>query len=132
MRITVDGKSYDVLVETLDGAQAAASATLASQQQQPMVQTMAAQPTIAAPVPQPVATPAAATGGAPVTSPLSGTVIEIHAKEGQAVKEGDLLVTLEAMKMNTPINAPHAGTVRSIAVHKGDVIEESATLLTLG
>lgn len=128
LRVTVDGKIYDVLVETFEGAQAPTVSAPVPQYVQP------SQPIAApAPSPSPAAFPApvAATGGAPVPSPLSGTVIDIHVKEGQAVKEGDLLITLEAMKMNTPINAPHAGTVRAITVQKGGVIEEGAPLLTL-
>ena len=123
LRVTVDGKSYDVLVEMLDGSQPA----------MPVAQPVAA-PVMAAPAPAampaaPVAAPAS--GGAAVPSPLSGTVVDIHVKEGQSVSEGDLLITLEAMKMNTPINAPKSGTVSGISVQKGAVIEEGSPLLTI-
>lgn len=127
LRVTVDGKSYDVLVEMLDGSQSAMPVA------QPVAPPATVLPTpAAAPVaPAAPAAPAAASGGTAVPSPLSGTVVDIHVKEGQSVSEGDLLITLEAMKMNTPINAPKSGTVSGISVQKGAVIEEGSPLLTI-
>jgi len=124
LRVTVDGKSYDVLVEMLDGSQSAMPVA------QPVAPPATVLPTPAA-APVAPAAPAAASGGTAVPSPLSGTVVDIHVKEGQSVSEGDLLITLEAMKMNTPINAPKSGTVSGISVQKGAVIEEGSPLLTI-
>ncbi|MGI5864450.1 MAG: biotin/lipoyl-containing protein [Myxococcales bacterium] len=128
MRITVEGKAYDVTVEMLGEPEPAnyvatrAPVNLA----RPLAE-------VAAPVAPPPAAAASAAekpAGA-VPSPLAGTVVAIHVSEGQSVKAGDLLVTLEAMKMNTPIRAPSAGTVRQLAARQGAVIEEGATLLVL-
>lgn len=128
LRITVDGKTYDVLVEMLDGSQAVLPAAAA----QPVPMAATASPPAAVPAATPAPTPTpTATVGTPVPSPLSGTVVDIHVKDGQAVKEGDLLITLEAMKMNTPINAPKSGTISGICVQKGAVIDEGATILTI-
>jgi oxaloacetate decarboxylase alpha subunit len=81
------------------------------------------------------ATPAAAaapvTGGEPVTAPLGGSIWKVHAVPGQAVQEGDVLLILEAMKMETEIRAHAAGTVVSVTVKEGDSVSVGDTLLTL-
>lgn len=79
------------------------------------------------------AAPAAAPAGAgtPVTAPLAGTIWKVIAGEGQAVAEGDVLLILEAMKMETEIRAARAGTVRGIAVKSGDAVAVGDTLLSL-
>ncbi len=137
LRITVDGKTYDVLVETLDGSQPVPVLQPAVQTVQPVQAAPAPVPAAVQPAvipaasPAPAALPAPASAGEPVPSPLSGTIIDIHVKEGQAVQEGDLLITLEAMKMNTPVNAPKAGKVASILVQKGAAVDEGSTLITI-
>ncbi|EBX1820888.1 oxaloacetate decarboxylase, partial [Salmonella enterica subsp. enterica serovar Newport] len=68
----------------------------------------------------PVAAPASASAGTPVTAPLAGNIWKVIATEGQSVAEGDVLLILEAMKMETEIRAAQAGTVRGIAVKSGD------------
>ncbi|NNS05300.1 biotin/lipoyl-containing protein, partial [Klebsiella michiganensis] len=87
--------------------------------------------TAAAPVQ--VTAPAAAPAGAgtPVTAPLAGTIWKVIATEGQTVAEGDVLLILEAMKMETEIRAAQAGTVRGIAVKSGDAVAVGDTLLSL-
>ena len=97
LRITVEGKVYEVEVEVL-GARAAA--------------------------------PVAA-GAGDVVCPLAATVVAVNVKEGQAVKEGDLLVTLEAMKMSTPINSDRAGTVSKIYVSAGQSVQEGQPLIAI-
>ncbi|HHS9855291.1 TPA: biotin/lipoyl-containing protein, partial [Klebsiella quasipneumoniae subsp. quasipneumoniae] len=84
----------------------------------------------AAPV---AAAPAAAPAGAgtPVTAPLAGTIWKVIAGEGQTVAEGEVLLILEAMKMETEIRAARAGTVRGIAVKAGDAVAVGDTLLQL-
>ncbi|HHJ4288002.1 TPA: biotin/lipoyl-containing protein, partial [Klebsiella quasipneumoniae] len=84
----------------------------------------------AAPV---AAAPAAAPAGAgtPVTAPLAGTIWKVIAGEGQSVAEGEVLLILEAMKMETEIRAARAGTVRGIAVKAGDAVAVGDTLLQL-
>ncbi|HHT2834411.1 TPA: pyruvate carboxylase subunit B, partial [Klebsiella aerogenes] len=77
----------------------------------------------------PAAAPAGA--GTPVTAPLAGTIWKVLASEGQAVAEGEVLLILEAMKMETEIRAAQAGTVRGIAVKSGDAVAVGDTLLQL-
>ncbi|EAY5755392.1 biotin/lipoyl-binding protein, partial [Salmonella enterica] len=79
----------------------------------------------------PVAAPASASAGTPVTAPLAGNIWKVIATEGQSVAEGDVLLILEAMKMETEIRAAQAGTVRGIAVKSGDAVSVGDTLMTL-
>lgn len=136
LRITVAGQTFDVTVETIGGTApvAAAPAAPAPVAPAPVAPAPAAAPApVAAPAPTPApAAPAAAGDGKPVPSPLSGKVVSLDVKPGTAVKEGDQLLTLEAMKMNTVIYAPSAGTVTSFAVVPGDTVTEGQTLAFLG
>ncbi|EEE7752748.1 biotin/lipoyl-binding protein, partial [Salmonella enterica subsp. enterica serovar Kentucky] len=78
------------------------------------------------------ASPVAPAGaGTPVTAPLAGNIWKVIATEGQSVAEGDVLLILEAMKMETEIRAAQAGTVRGIAVKSGDAVSVGDTLMTL-
>ncbi|MDR4268014.1 biotin/lipoyl-binding protein, partial [Klebsiella grimontii] len=82
----------------------------------------------------PATAPAAAApagAGTPVTAPLAGNIWKVTATEGQTVAEGDVLLILEAMKMETEIRAAQAGTVRGIAVKSGDAVAVGDTLMTL-
>ncbi|HCI6100988.1 TPA: biotin/lipoyl-binding protein, partial [Klebsiella variicola subsp. variicola] len=79
----------------------------------------------------PAAAPAPAGAGTPVTAPLAGTIWKVLAAEGQTVAEGEVLLILEAMKMETEIRAAQAGTVRGIAVKAGDAVAVGDTLLQL-
>jgi glutaconyl-CoA/methylmalonyl-CoA decarboxylase subunit gamma len=129
LRITVEGKSYDVIVERI-GSEAAAPAN-----PRPAVATPAAI-TPAAPVPAAVVstpTPAAksAAGAGDAVSPLAGIVQAIEGSVGTTVAAGDLVITLEAMKMYTPINAVSAGTITAIHVKVGDAVEEGQVLYTV-
>ncbi len=128
LRVTVDGKSYDVSVEVPDENGASAAPAL---------------PPISAPVPALVApatpppsavttTPSPAGNGADdVKSPLAGRIIAIAVQVGQAVKEGDNLLTVEAMKMNTSVNSPKAGTVAEILTTVGSAVDEGQALIRL-
>lgn len=125
--IHVNGVTYAVEVEEVGGASTAAPAAA------PVVH--AAAP--AAPVAAPAAAPAAAAPAAPsagatvISSPMPGTIWEVVASVGQAVKEGDVLVILEAMKMENEIMAPCAGTVESIGYIKGAAVNTGDVLVTL-
>lgn len=118
LRITVEGKTYEVEVEIL-GSRIASVAPAA-----------APAPVASAPVSAPVAAPAPA-GANDIVCPLAAVVVAVNVKEGQQVKAGDLLVTLEAMKMNTPVNSPADGTVSKICVSAGQSVNEGEVLLSL-
>ena len=96
----------------------------------------APKPIAAAPVavaPATAAQPAAPAGaGAPVKAPLPGTVTEIKVQQGQQVNVGDVVLVLEAMKMQNNIEAEYAGTVTSITVKAGETVMEGAVLMTIG
>ena len=84
---------------------------------------------VPAAAPQPAA-PAGA--GSPIKAPLPGTITEIKVQQGQQVNVGDVVLVLEAMKMQNNIEAEYAGTVTSITVKAGDTVMEGAVLLTIG
>ncbi|MBF0785140.1 oxaloacetate decarboxylase subunit alpha [Muribacter muris] len=89
---------------------------------------------VATPAPQtqqPAPQPAAATSGEPVAAPMAGNILKVLVSEGQAVNEGDVLLTLEAMKMETQICAAKTGKVQGVAVKAGDVVAVGDTLMTL-
>ncbi|HBX8667771.1 TPA: biotin/lipoyl-containing protein, partial [Klebsiella pneumoniae] len=87
--------------------------------------------TAATPSSAPVQAAAPAGAGTPVTAPLAGTIWKVLASEGQTVAAGEVLLILEAMKMETEIRAAQAGTVRGIAVKSGDAVAVGDTLMTL-
>ena len=92
--------------------------------------TSAAKPASSAPAAAPV--PAASTAGNAVKAPLPGTITAINVKEGDKVNVGDVVIVLEAMKMQNNIEAEYAGTVTSIKVVTGDAVMEGSVLLTIG
>lgn len=119
--ITVNGTPYNVTVE--EGTSSAA----------PVASVPAPAPA-AAPAPQaaPKATPApAAAGSVKVDAPMPGNILDVKVSNGTAVKAGQVLVILEAMKMENEIVAPQDGTVASINVNKGDTVEAGQTIVTL-
>ena len=88
----------------------------------------------AAPVAAPAApaAPVAAGAGSPIKAPLPGTIIELKVNVGDTVKVGDVLLVLEAMKMQNNIESEFDGTVTSITVKQGDTVMEGSVLLTIG
>lgn len=130
LRITVDGKVFDVSVELLDqvSSTTAAPAPAPAAGPAPVASAPVAAP---APAPAPAAAPAAA-GAGDVPSPLAGKVVSLDVAPGTAVKAGDQILTLEAMKMNTIIYAPSAGTLTAFCVNAGDTVQEGQALAKIG
>ena len=86
----------------------------------------------AAAAPAVAAAPAAATAeGTPVTAPLPGNVLSVKVSQGAAVKEGDVLLIIEAMKMENEVAAPCDGTVKQIVVSQGQMVSTGDTLVVI-
>ena len=124
LRVTVDGKAYDVLVEILDEGETPAPVRPPAHPAHVESAHVSAPPVAAR-----AAGGAAAPGGVP--SPLAGKVVSIDVQPGQKVAAGAQLLTLEAMKMNTYVFAPAAGTVQEILVAAGDAVEEGQALVKM-
>ena len=122
--ITVNGNTYDVSVE--EGARAPqATAPVAA----PKAVAPAAAP--AAPAQEAAAAPAGAAGSIKVSSPMPGKIVSVKATLGQKLKKGDVILILEAMKMENEIVSPQDGTLASINVTAGQSVEAGALLATL-
>ena len=124
--VTVNGNVYEVEVEELGATESA-----------PIAAAPVATPKAAAPVAPkaapaaPVAPKAAPANGTPVKAPMPGTIVKVVVSEGQAVKNGDVLFVIEAMKMESDICAPCDGTVASIAAKSGASVNTDDLLLTI-
>ena len=110
-RVNVNGSLYEIEIEEMSA---------------PATMSAAAPAAKAAPV------AAAPAGGQKVEAPMSGTILDIKVQAGQSVKKGDVLVILEAMKMENEIMAPCDGKVTGVNVRKGDSVETAALLCTIG
>ncbi|WP_308604097.1 acetyl-CoA carboxylase biotin carboxyl carrier protein subunit [uncultured Fibrobacter sp.] len=122
LRISFEGKSYDVEVEVLDNNQVAPVAVA------PVAAPVASAP---APVAAPAAAPAAPAGGTPVPSPMMGIVFKLKVKVGDKVTKNQEVAVLEAMKMENSIISPCDGTVASIAVKEQESVSEGQVLMTI-
>lgn len=122
-RITVNGTAYDVAVEEMGSDNTVAAATTPAIAAAPAPKALAA-PAQAAPV-------AGNAGSITVAAPMPGKILAVKANAGQAVKKGDVVLILEAMKMENEVVAPEDGTVASINVSVGDMVEAGDTLATL-
>lgn len=122
--ITVNGKTYEVVVEETGASSSTATAPAAP------VQTKSAEPAPAAPsAPAPVSVPA---DGTTISAPMPGTILKVNVEKGAAVKKGDVLLVLEAMKMENDIQSPVDGTVVAVQTSKGASVETGAPLVTIG
>ena len=131
-KVTLNGRVYEVEVEY-------AEALLLSE-----YETYAPAAPVAAPVAAPAAAaaaaPAAAAAAAPVftgageavNAPMPGTILKVNVTQGQAVKEGDVLCVLEAMKMENEIMAPKAGTITQVVTSKGASVNTGDALVVIG
>lgn len=129
LRVTVNGKTYDVEVEIVaDDDQGGSDYGF------PTMPTAAVGTApVAAPGPAPSAPKAAPpTSGAAneLTSPLAGTIVEVKVKAGDEVKENQPLVVIEAMKMNTNVSSPVSGKIKEIKVNSGDNVQQGQVLIT--
>ena len=116
LKITVNGTAYDVQVEELGGDTAPAASA----------------PAASAPAAKPAApAPSGNEGAVKVSAPMPGTVVRIEVNTGDAVKAGQDLIFIEAMKMETPVKAAQDGTVASINVSKGESVDTGKDLITL-
>lgn len=129
LKITVHGVAYEVEVEVLDPGEGFAPPS-------PLPQVNGARPPAApaapaGPTPAAPARPAAPAAGdaRSVASPIAGTVVEVKCQAGDEVRQGDELLIIEAMKMNTSIAAPAAGTVQAVPVAAGDAVREGQVLV---
>jgi biotin carboxyl carrier protein len=126
-KVTLRNKTYEVEVENGD-------AMLLSEYEAkaPAAAAPAAAPApVAAPVAAPAA-PAATAAGETIAAPMPGNILRIDVAQGQRVKAGDILVILEAMKMENEILAPHDGTVVQVVTSKGSVVDTGAPLIVMG
>ena len=129
-KVTLKGRTYEVEVE-------AGEAILLDEYEAIAPSAPAAAPAAAAPAvaPAPAAAPAApaVTGaGEPVNAPMPGNILKVNVSQGQAVKSGDVLCVLEAMKMENEIMAPKDGTVTQVLVSKGSTVDTGAPLVVIG
>ena len=133
-KITLNGKTYEVeveegqamLVDEYEAYKPAAPAAAPAPAPAP-----AAAPA-AAPAPAaPPAAPTAVAAGEVVAAPMPGNILKVNCSQGQAVKAGDILVVLEAMKMENEILAPRDGTVAQVVTTKGAVVDTGAPLVVL-
>ena len=120
--ITVNGVAYEVEVEEVAAGEASAPAAAAPK----------AAPKAAAPATKPAAPKAApVANGTKVNAPMPGTILDVKVAQGQAVKKGDVLLILEAMKMENEILAPQDGTMAQVTVSKGASVNSGDALVVL-
>ena len=143
-KLKINGNDYTVTVDEVDGSMAEVEVNgtpfkvefekPVKKAAAPAAKPVAKAAPAAAPAAAPVAKPAAPAGGAgqTVTSPLPGVILEVSVKVGDAVKRGDKVMVLEAMKMENVIEATAEGTVTAIKVGKGDSVLEGAPLVIIG
>ena len=128
-KVTLNGRVYEVEVEAgkamlLDEYEAIAPA--------PVAAPVAAAPAAAPAAPAAAAAPVVTGAGEAVNAPMPGTILKVNVTQGQAVKEGDVLCVLEAMKMENEIMAPKAGTVTQVVTSKGASVNTGDALVVIG
>lgn len=114
--ITVNGKAYDVAVEELDSSAPVSAAPA---------------PVKTAPAPTPAAAAPTADAGEKVTAPMPGTILDVKAAVGDTVKKGQVIMILEAMKMENDIVAPCDGKITSVLTSKGATVNSGDALATI-
>ncbi len=107
-KVTVNGTAYEITLEAIDASQVKSAPAA------------------------PAAAPVAGGAGESVVAPMPGNILDVKVQNGASVKKGDVLLILEAMKMENEIMAPCDGTVKSINVTKGGTVETGAVLCVIG
>ena len=125
--VTLNGKNYEVEVEETEAVIVSVTDAAPAPDAAPVA---APAPVAAAPAAAPA--PVAAADGAKVLSPMPGTILNVSANVGAAVKAGDVLIVLEAMKMENDIVAPCDGTVKQVLVQKGSSVATDDLLVVIG
>ena len=143
-RFKINGKDYEVAVNSIEGRNANVTVNGADYSVEMENEAPAAAPAPAqaaapaavsaapAPAAAPAAAPASSGAGKDVVSPLPGVVISVDVKVGDAVKRGQKVAVIEAMKMENEILAENDGTVTAVHVSKGDSVLEDAKIVTIG
>lgn len=126
-KVTLNGTTYEVEVEKGEAILVDEYAAVAPAPAAPVAAAPAATP-----APAPAAAPAATAAGEQITAPMPGTILSVKVKQGDAVKSGQILVILEAMKMENEIVAPRDGTVAQVVVAQGASVDTGAPLVVLG
>ncbi len=112
-KVTVNGTAYEIEIEEIDASKVSAEPAKA-------------------PVTEPVSAPASSNaGGETVTSPMPGNILAVNVNEGDTVKKGDVLMILEAMKMENEIMSPIDGKVKSVNITKGSSVETGSVLCVI-
>ena len=132
-KITVDGKVYEVEVEEVGGNESARTISIP----QPVATKVKEEPVSQKAVksssnPAPTKTPTAAVAGEEVVAPMPGKVLQLKVSEGDSVKDGDVLLILEAMKMENEIVANASGSIKKVNVTTNDMVDTGDVLLVIG
>ena len=130
-KVTLNGRTYEVEVEA-GKAMCVAEYEAYAPAAAPVAAPVAAAPVAAAPVAAPAAAGVTVSGGESVNAPMPGNILKVNVSVGQTVKEGDLLVVLEAMKMENEIYAPCSGTISAVPVAKGATVNTGDLLVAIG
>ena len=126
-KVNLNGRTYEIEVELADAMPLSEYETFAPA---PVAAPVAA-PAAAAPTAAPAAAAVVTGAGEAVNAPMPGTILKVNVTPGQAVKEGDVLCVLEAMKMENEIMAPKAGTVTQVVTSKGATVNTGDPLVVL-
>jgi len=142
-KFTINGNIYEVDIQSIEDNMAEVEVNgttfkvevdkaMQTSKTPKLVRSVSVPSTDSAPSIAKTSSPSGPKGTGSIKSPLPGTILEIHVKEGDAIKVGQKLITLEAMKMENNITADKEGKVTSLKVHRGDAVMEGDVLIVIG